>query len=296
MNILITGSTGLLGRELTDELSKNHTVYALVRNEEKSVIWNDKKNVIPIVYDLSANDGNGLPDQIDVIYYLAQSRQFRDFPGGTMDTIIINTVAPVFLAHWGLSHGVKSFYYASTGSVYSPSPEPLHELSNISITNPHGMYPDSKIAAEILLRNFQSLFTSFAIIRPFFIYGPLQEQGMLIPRLIKNIDIGEKVTISGDDGFKFNPIYVSDAAHACVQLLKIKTNNIINIAGSEIITFGELIRTISKKINKKPTIERDPNPVNDLIADNQFMIENLAKPVVTLDEGLTTTIKQVLGR
>lgn len=295
MNILITGSTGLLGLELVSELSRHHQVYAVTRNPAGAAIWKNNRSVTPVFSDLSDLQDTDLPNQIDAIYYLAQGRNFRDFPGSALETTTINTLSPVHLATWGLSHGATSFYYASTGGVYSSSPEPIRETALITCSSAKGLYPDSKFAAELLLRNYQNLFPSFAILRPFFMYGPLQEKNMLIPRLINNINKGEKIFLSGADGMRMNPIYVSDAARACARLLDTRGSHVFNLAGPDVVTLGEIIRIIGRKIRKDPIIERKNEPVNDLIADIEVMKTELAVPVVSVQEGISITADAVIS-
>ena len=296
MNILIAGGTGLIGHELTLELSRHHHVYSITRSLGGNEVWRNNANVTSVFADLSNFQDKDLPDRIDAIYYLAQGRNFRDFPGAALDTVTINTLAPVHLAKWGLSHGVTSFYYASTGGVYSSSQEPINETAPINCSIAKGLYPDSKYAAELLIRNFQSLYQSFAIIRPFFIYGPLQEHNMLIPRLIHNINKGEKIFLSGDDGMRMNPVFVSDAARACINLLKINGSHIYNIAGPDIVTLGEILRIIGREVKKEPFIENKNEPVNNLIADIEAMKKDLVVPLVTIQEGISRTVEAILFR
>lgn len=290
MNILITGSTGLLGLELISYLSRHHHVFAVTRNPKDIDLWKDNKAVTPVISDLSNLHEKDLPDQIDAIYYLAQGRNFRNFPGSALETVTINTLTPLHLATWGLSNGVTHFYYASTGGVYSSSQEPIKETSPIDCSSSKGLYPDSKYSAELLLRNYQNLYSSFAIIRPFFMYGPLQEQGMLIPRIINNINKGEKIFLAGADGFRLNPVFVSDAANACIKLLEIKGSWVFNIAGPDIITLGEIVRIIGKKVGKTLIIEHKDEQVNDIIADIESMTTNLVAPSVSIDEGISKMI------
>lgn len=295
MKILITGSTGLLGLELVSELSRHHQVYAVTRNPRSSTVWKDNRNITPVYSDLSDLQEKDLPDSVDAIYYLAQGRNFRNFPGAAVETATLNTLAPLHLATWGLSHGATSFYYASTGGVYSPSPEPIRETAPVNCSSAKGLYPDSKYAAELLVRNFQNLYPSFAILRPFFMYGPLQERNMLIPRLINNINKGEKVFLSGADGFRLNPIYVSDAALACKNLLDVKGSHVYNLAGPDVLTLGELVRIIGRKIQKEPVIECKDEPVNDLVADIEAMKNELVIPAVSVREGISKTADAVLS-
>ncbi len=116
MNILILGANGFLGRNLVNLLSENHKVYALVRNS-KNCYFRLNHNVSVIEHNLSDLTLPKLPDDIDVIFYLAQSRRFREFPDGVDDMMAVNIYAPVSLAKWAISNKVKTFAYASSGGV-----------------------------------------------------------------------------------------------------------------------------------------------------------------------------------
>ena len=85
--ILITGANGLIGYELLKQLSENNIVYALSRS--KPDIKND--NIHYIQFDFSKEwNASSLPEKIDVIYHLAQSEHFRDFPGKSEEIFNVN--------------------------------------------------------------------------------------------------------------------------------------------------------------------------------------------------------------
>ena len=122
-----------------------------------------------------------LPPNIDVVFYLAQSNRFRDFPNGIYDMLSINIEAPLKFVKWALDNNVKKFIFASSGGVYRKPDKPVIEFFDINANERNGFYLDSKLSAEILLRNFSHMFESFIITRPFFIYGTNQKKHMLIP-------------------------------------------------------------------------------------------------------------------
>lgn len=285
MNILVTGANGLLGRYLVELLSKKHKVFAIVKNIEK-LNFEINENITVLEMDLSIINLEVLPKHIEAIYYLAQSNRFREFPDGVDDMLSINVLAPNILAKWAVKTGVKKFIYASSGGVYTNPNKPVKEFFDINANEKLGFYLNSKLSAEMLLKNYASLFETFAIIRPFFMYGVGQNETMLIPRLIKNLKTENEIILNGENGIKINPIYSSDAAEAVANILYLEGEFIINIAGSEFISLRELCNIIAKFLGKEPIFIINDKVQNDLIADIMIMKEKLIEPKINLINGL----------
>lgn len=285
MNILIVGANGLLGRYLVGLFSKEHKVHAVVRNKNK-LNFELNENISIVEIDLTTIDLEAIPKDIEAIYYLAQSNKFRDFPDGSDDVLSVNITAPNILAKWAVNNGVKKFIYASSGGVYSGFSELAKEDSSINANEKLGFYPNSKLSAEMLLKNYEDLFNTFVLARPFFIYGVGQNNTMLIPRLISSIQNDKEVTLNGQVGIKINPIYVTDAAYAFKHMLDLEGNHIINIAGDEVVSLKELCLLIGKIISKEPYFKINKSLSNDLIADIMMMKEQLIKPRINLKKGI----------
>lgn len=285
MNILIVGGNSLLGRNLVKILSKEHKVYATVR-DKRDLKFELNNNIIVVEIDLSQIKLSELPKKIDAIYYIAQSNKFREFPSGVDDMLAVNVVAPNILAKWAVDKGVKKYIYASSGGVYTNPDKPLKEFFDINANKKLGFYLNSKLSAEMLLRNFASFFETFVIIRPFFMYGKGQNESMLIPRLINNIKKGNKIILNGKKGIKINPIYITDAAKAVAKILDIEGEHIINIAGKEIVTLKELCVIIGKELDKEPIFETNNVPQDDLIADISMMKQKLSVPLIDILTGI----------
>ncbi|PHR58525.1 MAG: NAD-dependent epimerase [Arcobacter sp.] len=278
MNILITGANGLLGKSLLQKLSLKHNIYAIVGKNNK---LKSTDNIKILEIDLFNLNINKLPKNIDVIYYLAQSNHFREFPSKTIDMLNININAPVRLALWGKQNNIKKFIFVSSGGVYKHPIKPLQE-----VFEKNGFYLDSKLSAEILLRNFASFFETFVIVRPFFMYGPGQNTSMLIPRLINNVQDENEITLSYKNGIKINPIYVDDVSISMEKLLDLKGEYTFNIAGNEVVSLRELSEMIGIIVNKTPKYKVLDNSQSDLVADISKMKEKLCKPTMALIDGL----------
>jgi UDP-glucose 4-epimerase len=130
MNILVVGANGLVGRYLVKLLSeryKDNLIIALVRDKKK-LNFELSDNVTVIENDLGNMDLSLLSKNIDVIYYLAQSKRFRDFLEGSEDVLKINVVFPVILSNWAVNVGVKKFIFASSGEVYTDNSKTVKEF------------------------------------------------------------------------------------------------------------------------------------------------------------------------
>ena len=285
MRILITGANGLLGSNLVNALSMEHYVYAVL--EEGSILnFSFNENISNIYKDLSNFDTKDLPKDIDLIYFLAQSNRFRDFPNGVSDMLKVNIEAPLKIAKWAIENNVKKFVYASSGGVYRKPDKPVKEFFDINANERNGFYLDSKLSAEILLKNFVSMFETFIIARPFFIYGKQQKKHMLIPRLINNIKESRNILLSSRDGIKINPIHVEDAAKVFLNMIFLKGEFIINVAGREVFSLRELSEIIGEKLNISPKFEIKKSLQNDLIADISLMTDKLYTPKISFKSGL----------
>jgi nucleoside-diphosphate-sugar epimerase len=285
MNVLITGANGLLGRNLVNNLSREHQVYAVIRDKGK-INFELNKNINLIELNLYDMDLTYLPEDIDVIYYLAQSNRFREFPDGAKDMFEVNVNAPLKLCEWGMNNAVNQFIYASSGGVYTNPDKPVKEFFDINANEKHGFYLDSKLSAEILLKNYVQHFESFVIVRPFFMYGIGQNETMLIPRLIHSVKENKEILLSGKEGIKINPIYIDDATESMSKILELKGEYIINIAGEEANSLKGIALTIGKIVGCEPIFKYSPNMQNDLIADITVMKEELMEPTMSIEDGI----------
>jgi len=262
MRILLTGASGFLGRHLLQLLRARHELFPVrapgqIQTNEK-ITWID--------LDLSSClDRAALPEKIDCIVHLAQSRRYREFPTGVADVFQVNVASTVSLLDYGVQAGAKSFVFASSGSIYDPSPHPVPETMPVSPTN---FYPASKYAAETLIRPYQA-HLKVCILRLFTLYGPGQ-RGMLIANLIERIDRGESVTIEGyQGGLRLTPTYVTDAAEVFAAAIDGSWSGLINVAGSEVLSIAQIAEDIGLSLGRSPSFQRRSGVSSSLIPNLQ---------------------------
>ena len=84
--------------------------------------------------------------------------------------------------------------------------------------------------------------------------------------------------------YNFQPILVTDVADAIVQAIETKDNEgkIYEIGGPKVISFGDMVKSILKTINKKRFVVQMPMP----IAKIQSVITDLLPipPILTKDQ------------
>ncbi len=259
MTVLVTGATGFVGRHLRLD------------------------GMLAPRLDLT-QPLNRLPDRVDAVVHLAQSRRYREFPEGADDVLAVNVAATVALADYARRAGARTFVLASTGGVYGFGERPFHEDDPVA---PIGFYQASKYAAEVLLAPYAESFT-IVILRPFFVYGATQ-RGMLVASLARRVLDGATVTGPGP---RMNPIHVDDAVRAIEASLALEESAVINVAGDEIVTVADIARGLAAAAGVELAID-EGEPAGDLVADTTRMRSLLGvTPQVSLAEGLRGVIDE----
>jgi nucleoside-diphosphate-sugar epimerase len=285
MKILVTGASGFIGRNLVRRLVAEHDVHAVVRDGPQpgapvGVEW--------IVHDLREPlDGARVPDRVDAVVHLAQSRRYKEFPDEAEDIFNVNVRSTLELLDYARKAGAGSFLLASTGGVYGSSFEALVESDPVS---PIDFYRTSKYAAELLAANYEP-FLHPVVFRFFFVYGPNQ-RNMLVPRLLESVTRGETITIDGPDGIRLNPIYIEDAIATVERALGLGRPAVINVAGAEVVTLRELIGLMGDVAGVEPRIELSGKPADgDIVGDTSRLGDLLGlTPTTSLRNGLQTML------
>jgi nucleoside-diphosphate-sugar epimerase len=282
MRIVLTGATGFVGSHLLLHLAKSHEVFALTRStptaRSKGVTWVQQDLAEPL---------SGLPEQVDAVVHLAQSKRYREFPEGAPDMFDINVQSTFRLLEYARAAEASSFVLASTGGVYGGGPEPFREDDPKRIT---GFYPASKWSGEALAAGYESALAT-VILRFFFAYGPGQT-GMLVPNLIEKVRSGDELTVQGDEGLRINPIHVRDAIEVFEPAMSLGRSDIFNVAGEETVSIRGLIGVIEEALGVEAVIRRTEGEQEDLLGANKKMKDVLGvTPQVSLAEGIRSMVE-----
>lgn len=302
MKILVTGGAGFIGSHLVSALvdagykvivadillrgnkiekevfDKIEFHNADVRNENKMIELSKGCNLI---IHFAAVLG------VDVV---------ADNPVETMDTEIIGTRN---ICKAALLNGIDQIMYASTSGVYGHSALDQTVIETINV-DPRTSYAIAKRYNEIYLAalNQEKGLNSISI-RFFNIYGPRQDNRMVIPRFIEQAEKNEPITVYGSGNQTRDFTYVSDAVKACMLLMEnIKGSEIYNIANENEISILELAETIKKIMDSDSKVELVNSPskrydyeVGRRWGSSEKLFKKINyKPLTTLSEGLKTIL------
>ena len=142
--------------------------------------------------------------------------------------------------------------------------------------NSKSLYQKSKYQGEVKsLKNFKNT----VILRPSVVCGTEDN----FTNLFSKLSILPIIPVVGIN-YKFQPVLVDDVADAIVQAIELKGNEgkIYEIGGPKIISFGDMVKSILKTINKKRFVVSMPMP----IAKIQSTITDLLPipPILTKDQ------------
>ena len=142
--------------------------------------------------------------------------------------------------------------------------------------NSKSIYQKSKFAGETkALSNFKKTI----VIRPSVVCGTEDN----FTNLFAKLSILPVIPIVGIN-YKFQPILVTDVAEAIMQSIEIKNNEgkIYEIGGPKVISFGDMVKSILKTINKKRIVIPMPMP----LAKIQAVLNSLlpVPPILTRDQ------------
>jgi nucleoside-diphosphate-sugar epimerase len=280
--ILLTGATGLLGSELVGRLAARNEVHVIARRRPDVPVSGVRYHLIDLATDWHIRQ---LPARADRVIHLAQSTHFRDVPAQALDVFQVNVATTAKLLDHALRAGARQFLYASSGGVYGAGNQAFHENSSIVPPGQLGYYLGSKLSGEVLVQSYVPHLQAL-VLRFFFIYGPGQNRGMLIPRLIDNVRAGRPVQLQGQEGIRINPVHVRDAAQAAIGAIDTAESATFNIAGSEIASIRAIAETIGTAVGRMPMYETSTGQGRDLIGDNSAMRERLHAPATTLVDGI----------
>ena len=142
--------------------------------------------------------------------------------------------------------------------------------------NSKSLYQKSKYQGEVkALENFKNT----VVIRPSVVCGTEDN----FTNLFSKLSILPVIPVVGMN-YKFQPVLVTDVADAIVQAIETKGNEgkIYEIGGPKIISFGDMVKSILKSINKKRFVVEMPMP----LAKIQSTITDLLPipPILTRDQ------------
>ena len=273
-NILITGSTGLIGSSLIDLLLNNNTVnfkvFAAGRNENKAnKLFETYKNRNDFHFlKLDLNESINAEIEFNYVIDCAGVASPQLYTTDPVSVIKSNVFGVENLLSYGIKHNLEKFVYVSSGEIYGEGDGRIftEDYSGyVNTTNLRSCYPLAKRTAESLCIAYSHQYNiDVSIARPCHIYGPnfSETDKRVYAEFIRNIINNENIIMKSSGEQYRSWCYVVDCVTALLYiLLNGKNKEAYNIANENSnITIKELAELIADFRNKKVIIKQ-PNKI-----------------------------------
>jgi len=266
MKVLITGGAGFIGSHLTAYLTYKGVEVVVLDNLLRGNKIEDSilDKITLIQGDVRDQDlVIKLAENCEYIYHLAAILGVdvvADNPVETMETEVEGTKNVVYAA---LKQGVKKVIYASTSGVYGHSAIEKSVDEYIMI-DPRTSYAMAKRYNEIYLKAmYEERGLESISLRFFNVYGPRQDDRMVIPRFFEQALKNEPITVFGSGKQTRDFTSVEETIISLVKLTEIsKGAEIFNIANETEMNILELAIHIKELTQSSSEIKLIESPAN----------------------------------
>ena len=254
--ILITGGAGFIGSHLTEFLSKSNHVTVIDNLSHGNKIVNFNKNIKLINGDVRDKDLlNYYSKNCKSIFHLAAVLGVDVVSNKNVETMNCEFEGIKNVCEAAKKNKIKKIIYSSSSGVYGKLNYSMNVKENATIA-PVSAYSISKRACEFYLKSFfkENKITSIAV-RLFNVYGPRQDQRMVVSRFINQAKKNKPITIYGSGKQTRDFTFIDDCVKV-FDLLNKKVNGfqIINSSKGKDLNILSLAKKIKKDLRSQSKI------------------------------------------
>ena len=292
--VLITGGSGFIGRALALALEAHAMV---VRTSRSDGDFRGDLADAGFVRELLARTR---PDQI---VHLAGATTHHEITTERTRSLQWGMAAlDHLLLHWIPPHPERAvFLFASSGKVYSPSPDPLTETS---ADHPTTLLGTMKRILEERVR-FASIGADgvrYRIARVFNVYGPGQRKQFVVPAILHQLRISSTIEL-GELHHQRDPIFIDDLVTGLETILR--TSNpgsfdIYNVGSSQGADVSDMLRVLEDLLGYRIDVRSNPARKRQYEATSELSNSDKLRaagwlPRYDLRRGLIATLKGTEG-
>lgn len=243
--ILITGASGLIGRELCEQLSLHNDVTAVDNNQRfRDYVPKNCTYVRSNLIEYLEQTTNAF----DVIYHMAATNGTTYFYSQPNDVLCNNVTLDLGMFKFAESNPKCKLVYASSSEVMAGTTVfPTPELTDIIVSNIHNArwsYMLPKVLAENYLFNSD---IDFLIIRFFNVFSEHTGVGHFVKDIADKIRCNNFELIGADETRSF--CYVSDAVDAVINISQ-ATRQVVNVGSDEELKIIDAANIIADSLGK----------------------------------------------
>ncbi len=299
--ILVTGGTGMIGRQLVDLLIKEGANVRIASLDDSSLAH---PNAEFIKSDLTNLDNCLLAcNGIDIVFHLAgikgSPKMMKEKPASYFVPSLLFTTNMMEAARRAK---VKRFLFTSSVGVYAPAEIFYEDDVEKTLPSSNDIFGGwHKRTGELQAKAYQIQYgwNEISIVRPANVYGSYDnfdpENAMVIPSLIKRAMDGENPLLVWGDGAPIRDfIHARDVARGMMKVLELGYNKPVNLGSGTGCTIKELVNIILSNLEKKPEIIWDiskPSGDKKRLMDIARAKSLGWQPEISLEQGIKETME-----
>ncbi|MBI2667342.1 NAD-dependent epimerase/dehydratase family protein [Candidatus Woesearchaeota archaeon] len=289
MRILVTGGTGFIGSNLTEELLRlGHDLVITGFDNELKI---DNFNGELITGDLYSIDWNKIRD-IDVLFHQAANNDTTLMDRNKMFQDNLDSSKKLF--ELVIKNGCKKIVYASSTAIYGDVKAPFKEDG---IKNPLNPYAESKLLLDNYVEQLAKKHEDVIIVGLKYcnVYG--KGEGYKGERATMIYQLAQQMIKENPRLFKFGEqkrdyIYIKDVVKANLLASEAKNSCIVNCGSGRDYSFNYIVDVLNRILNLDRKPEYIDNPYIGRYQDHTLCDMSLAKekinfiPEFDLDKGI----------
>ncbi len=291
MEILVTGASGSIGRNLTSHLTeRGHTV---IRTDLRSGGSVGDIADEDFVFETLASQG------FDSIVHLAAIADIKTCINDPHSCYRVNSFGTLNMLELAARKRVRRFIYSSSANVYGvPTELPVKETTPFAPRTP---YDYSKVLSENLIQSYgRNKGLQFVILRSWKIFGEHDAPTAAVSRFITACVKVEPIQLYNAGRDTTSPYHIENYCQAIELCLEREeaVGQAFNIgAGNEVSIrqLAELIKRLtnsdSKLIDLPPRTLEEAQPMRSYPSIDKIKSKLGYRPIVSLEEGLRRTIE-----
>jgi nucleoside-diphosphate-sugar epimerase len=246
MSILLTGTSGFIGRHLYESVKNKAEVIGLTRNNrssDKNIIECDLSDIESVKRALSQNN----IDHVDTIIHLASVLSDALSPDN-IDVLNQNNLLAYNVGQLAIDLSCNKVINLSSSSVYPNVTGIFSETSEINPSaNADAFYGLSKYNSEVILNKMLSgKNISISHLRCVMVYGEGVNSSRIWPVMEKELKEKNTITVFGKGERLINQIHINLLVNIIQQFMDKDFAGIYNVTG-ETISLLELAKRILKE-------------------------------------------------
>jgi len=290
--IIVTGGCGFIGSHMVDALvARGHDVHVIDdASANNDQFYFNEKAVYHIVSILDLEKMLELTKDSEFIFHFAAESRLQHCVENPRKAVEVNVLGTVNLLECCRKNSINGFIFASTSCVYGKNQVPLVETMKEDCLNPYG---STKYAAEMLIRNYVSLYGIKALILRYMnAFGERAPSkgpyALVISIFLAQKEKNQPLTVVGNGKQKRDFIHVKDIVKANLRCMdmwglesakRLHSAEPFNVGSSKETSIIDIARTISDDIVFVP--ERKGEVLSNLCDSTKF--RRLANWYPTID-------------